>query len=157
MLKIRLRRSGKKNHAQYRIVVAEHTAPIQGKFIDLLGSYDPHTKVVNVKKELVLDWVNKGAKPSNTVAKLLESQKITHKHIVYKSKTKKTKRGEPEEETTPPAKAEGKAEEPAKEEAVVEPVATEEKPGEVTNEAVKETVAKPTETPVEEPVSDKTE
>jgi small subunit ribosomal protein S16 len=101
MLKIRLRRSGKKNHAQYRIVVAEHTAPIQGKFIHLLGSYDPHTKVVNIKSEQVLEWINKGAKPTNTVAKLLNSQKIKHPNIVYIKKTKKSSKNQEEQTTTP--------------------------------------------------------
>jgi small subunit ribosomal protein S16 len=126
MLKIRLRRSGKKNHAQYRIVVAEHTAPIQGKFIDLVGSYDPHTKVVNVKKDLVLEWVNKGALPSNTVAKLLNSVKITHPNIVYIKKTKKASKQEPTEETPAPAKA--TEEEPLVTETEAETSQTEEAP-----------------------------
>ncbi len=127
MLKIRLRRSGKKNHAQYRIVVAEHTAPIQGKFIDLLGSYDPHTKVVNVKKDLVLEWVNKGAKPSNTVAKLLNNAKITHDNIVYIKKTKKTSKQEPQEEVAQPEKTDAPAAEDKAEDQTEQPAVEEEK------------------------------
>ena len=75
MLKIRLTRVGKKNQPHYRIVVCEHTAPIKGKFIEILGSYDPHggkEKGLVVKKERVDYWVGNGAQMSDTVASLMK-------------------------------------------------------------------------------------
>jgi small subunit ribosomal protein S16 len=92
MLKIRLTRTGKKKKPTYRIVVAEHQNPIQGKFTEIVGHYDPFTKKVVLNKEKVLSWMNKGAKPSNTVAKLFKKEGIEHKSIViktFKSKSKK--------------------------------------------------------------------
>ncbi len=96
MLRIRLRRSGKKNQAQYRIVVAEHTSPIQGKFIDRLGSYNPHSKDLVLDKEKTLDWVNKGALPSNSVARLMISAKMTHPNVRVKISPKKAPKKEAE-------------------------------------------------------------
>lgn len=84
MLRIRLRRVGNKNNAQYRMVVTEHTSPIKGKFIDWVGSYNPYNKAITLKKERLLEWMNKGAKPSNTVAKLMKKNKIDHPSIVVK-------------------------------------------------------------------------
>lgn len=82
MLKIRLRRSGRKHEPSYRIVVAEETSPIQGKFIAQLGHYNPKSKALVLNKDEATDWMNKGAKPSNTVAKLMEKEKMKHKSIV---------------------------------------------------------------------------
>jgi len=63
VLRIRLQRSGRKNRPNYRIVVAEHTAPIKGRTIDLLGSFDPLIEklglVVDTAK--VEEWIKKGA------------------------------------------------------------------------------------------------
>lgn len=84
MLKIRLTRTGKKKQPAYRIVIAEHTAPIQGKFIEIIGHYNPFTKKVVLNKEKALDWMNKGAKPSNTMAKILQKEGLKHKSIVIK-------------------------------------------------------------------------
>lgn len=82
MLKIRLSRTGKKHQPRYRVVVAEHTAPVQGKFVDLLGHYNPHTKelVLNDSANLI-SWLDRGAQPSNRVAKILTAQGIKHKLI----------------------------------------------------------------------------
>ena len=74
MLRIRLTRIGKKNKPYYRVVVCEHTKPIKGKFIEILGSYDPHQKGregLVVKKERVDYWVKNGAQMSETVASLI--------------------------------------------------------------------------------------
>lgn len=83
MLKIRLRRVGRKNEPHYQIVVTPHTNPVKSNFHAKLGWFDPKTKQVKVDKEAVLDWLNKGAQPSNRVAKLLVEQKITHKAIKF--------------------------------------------------------------------------
>lgn len=98
MLTIRLRRAGKKNYATYRIVVAQSTAPIQGKFMQRLGHYNPHTKEIVLDKDQLLSWIDKGAQPSNTVAKLMEREKITHKRVSVHVKPKRAPRGEKKEE-----------------------------------------------------------
>lgn len=71
MLRIRLSRGGKKNNAQFRITVADgHRAP-SGKFIEILGHYNPHTKEKVFKQERIEHWISKGAQPSATVHNLL--------------------------------------------------------------------------------------
>lgn len=74
MLKLRLQRRGKKNYATYRVVVADQHAPIQGKFIDDLGFYNPHTKAFSVAGDQVEKWLGQGVQPSATVHNLL----VTH-------------------------------------------------------------------------------
>ncbi len=81
MLRIRLRRTGKKHQPHYRLVVAEHTAPVSGKFVDVVGHYNPRTKELVVKEEQVVTWLDKGAQPSNTVARLLTKQGVKHKLV----------------------------------------------------------------------------
>jgi small subunit ribosomal protein S16 len=82
MLRIRLRRTGRRNRPTYRIVVAEHTAPLSGKVVEQLGHYDPRTKVTGVTLDRVTYWLSVGARPSNRVAKLLVSQGVTHPHVI---------------------------------------------------------------------------
>ncbi len=82
MLVVRLKRIGKKNKPTYRVVVAEHSFAVNGSYVADLGFYNPHGKQFSIDKEGVINWLNKGAKPSNTVARLLEKDKIKHKSIV---------------------------------------------------------------------------
>jgi len=76
MLKIRLQRIGKKNAPSYRVVLAEHTAPPQGKFLEILGFYNPRKKEKSFRKERIEHWLSKGAQPSPTVFNLLVDEKI---------------------------------------------------------------------------------
>jgi small subunit ribosomal protein S16 len=71
-VKIRLTRIGSKKQPFYRIVVADSRSPRDGKFIEKIGTYDPKTdpSTITVDKERAVDWIKKGAKPSNTVQKL---------------------------------------------------------------------------------------
>ena len=75
MVKIRLKRFGRKNHAFWRINAVDHRSPRAGKVIEELGFYDPISpdtaKQVVVNKERVDFWINKGAQPSDTVKQLL--------------------------------------------------------------------------------------
>lgn len=82
MLRIRFRRAGRAHDPFYRIVVAEETMPIQGKYVAQIGHYNPKTKALVLDKEEALGWMNKGAKPSNTVSKLMKKEKISHNSIV---------------------------------------------------------------------------
>ena len=73
-VKIRLTRIGSKKQPYYRIVVADSRSPRDGKFIEKIGTYDPKTdpSTVVLDKDKAIDWIKKGAKPSNTVQKLFD-------------------------------------------------------------------------------------
>jgi small subunit ribosomal protein S16 len=71
MLKIRLQRVGRRNHAEFRVVVSEHTRTTTStKYVALLGSYSPHTNTVALNDEKVRYWLSSGAQPSGTVHNL---------------------------------------------------------------------------------------
>lgn len=75
MVKIRLMRLGSKKRPFYRIVAADSRAPRDGKFLEILGYYDPRKKphVLEVKTERVQNWIDKGAQTTNRVEKLISS------------------------------------------------------------------------------------
>ncbi|WOV85254.1 30S ribosomal protein S16 [Sporosarcina jeotgali] len=88
-VKIRLKRMGAKKSPFYRIVVADSRAPRDGRQIETVGTYNPLTKPAEVKidEAKVLDWMQKGAKPSDTVRNLFSEQGIMEKfHNVKLSK-----------------------------------------------------------------------
>ncbi len=72
-VKIRLRRVGRKKSPMYRIVVADSKSPRDGKFIEIVGQYQPRTgdKALNLNSERVNYWLNVGAQPTDTVRSLL--------------------------------------------------------------------------------------
>lgn len=76
MLKIRLTRTGKRNQPYFRIVVAEASRPIKGRFIEILGHLNPRTKEIKLKKDRIKHWLSKGAQPSPTVHNKLVDAKI---------------------------------------------------------------------------------
>lgn len=71
MLVIRLARTGRKKSASYRVVAAEKTRAATGKFVEVLGHYNPHTKELVLDKERISTRVSQGAQPSNTVLRLM--------------------------------------------------------------------------------------
>jgi small subunit ribosomal protein S16 len=73
MVRIRLRRTGAKKQASYRIVVADQRSPRDGKFIEILGWYNPRTNPPSfeINKERASYWLSQGAQPSEAVARLL--------------------------------------------------------------------------------------
>ena len=77
-VKLRLLRMGAKKAPFYRIVAADSRAPRDGRFIELLGTYDPRTNPakVTIKEEEVLKWLNNGAQPSDTVKNLLSKEEL---------------------------------------------------------------------------------
>ncbi|MFH0912361.1 MAG: 30S ribosomal protein S16 [Patescibacteria group bacterium] len=79
MLVIRLSRKGRRNFPMYRITVAENSMPTDGKFVEVVGSYSPTAadQPLVVQKDRVEYWISKGAKPTNTVSKLLNKQGFT--------------------------------------------------------------------------------
>ncbi len=75
MLVIRLVRLGRRNLAHYRLVVSEKRSKLRGRVVDLLGSFNPHTKAFSgVAKEKVEAWVKQGAQVSNSAARLLNKE-----------------------------------------------------------------------------------
>jgi small subunit ribosomal protein S16 len=78
MVRIRLRRMGAKKQPTYRFVVADARAPRDGRFIEILGHYNPRTepRTVEVDEEKVKAWLAKGAQPSETVRRLLAERGI---------------------------------------------------------------------------------
>ena len=79
MLAIRLARIGKKKKPFYRVVVIEKTRPRNGRFVEIVGTYDPLKKPAEVKlnAERVKYWLGCGAQPSETVRSFLRNQKIS--------------------------------------------------------------------------------
>ena len=75
MLRIRLRRVGAKKQPSYRIVIAEKTAPRDGKFVEVVGFYNPRTEpeTVTIKEERVMHWLSVGAQPSDAVARIFKT------------------------------------------------------------------------------------
>ena len=74
---IRLRREGSKNRPYYRVVVADSRSPRDGKFVEILGTYDPKQTGQNssFSLERAEYWISKGAQPSDTVRSLIKKQK----------------------------------------------------------------------------------
>lgn len=86
-VKIRLNRMGAKKNPFYRIVVADSRAPRDGRFIEVLGNYDPsqNPAVVNIDEEKVLDWMGKGAQPTDTVKNLFSKKGLMAKFAEAKN------------------------------------------------------------------------
>lgn len=78
MLCIRLSRYGKKKNPYYRVVVTDKRRPRNGRFVEVVGSYDPLKKPAEIKlnAERIKYWIGCGAQPSDTVRSFLRSQKI---------------------------------------------------------------------------------
>lgn len=142
MLVIRLQRRGRKGLAIYRVVVQDkRTHPSKEKLVARLGSYNPHTKELNIDKEEAQKFVDNGAQPSDRVIALLEKTGVKLpawvKKVEVKTKTlrnpEKLRKNQPKEEVVEtPAEAEEAPEETKEEvteetqEVVTEPETTEE-------------------------------
>jgi small subunit ribosomal protein S16 len=145
---IRFLRTGKKNQAFFRVVVTDKRNPAKaGRFLEILGFYNPLTKEKSLKEDRIKYWISKGAQTSDTVHNLLiregviEGKKIPKHRPSKKKEEEKTE--EKKEEPASEVKPEEKKEEPASE------VKSEEKKEEVKPEEVKEEAK--AEEPVKEP------
>lgn len=78
MLSIRLARTGKKKKPSYRVVVIDKRRPRNGRFVEVVGTYDPLKKPAEIKLdgERIQYWLGRGAQPSDTVRSFLRNQKI---------------------------------------------------------------------------------
>ncbi len=126
MVRIRLRRVGKRKQPVYRVVVADSHSPRDGRFIEIIGQYKPLTNPseITIDTEKALDWLRKGARPSESVTALLKrtgiwstfvadkgpAPKKVKKHKVAVQATKVDATEEPTEEPIPASTAEAKPE-----------------------------------------------
>lgn len=92
MLKVRLRRVGKRNQPSYRVVITEHTRKPQGAYIEAVGAYNPRAREFSVKEDRVIHWLDQGAQPSERVAKLLISAGVAHRLLALPDYDRKPKR-----------------------------------------------------------------
>lgn len=86
MVKIRLKRMGAKKRPFYRLVAADARSPRDGRFIETIGTYNPLTGETNVKEEVALSWLSKGAKPTDTARNILSKSGIMKKFSELKTK-----------------------------------------------------------------------
>jgi len=134
MVRIRLRKIGSKGRAVYKIVVADQRKAQSGKYLEEVGTYNPHTQpaTVNIIEDRVSDWITKGAKPSESVLKLFHIIGFDNNGKIKPLElTKKRKKKSAEKSVAAPAAPvaeESKEETPVAEEAKEEtPVAEESK------------------------------
>ncbi len=87
MVRIRLRRMGGKKKPYYRVVAADARSPRDGRFIETLGRYDPRAEpsLIELDEEKILDWLRKGAQPTDQVRRLMEIKGIWQKFLEEKS------------------------------------------------------------------------
>ena len=83
MVKIRLRRDGAKKAPYYTMVVADSRYPMDGRFIEKVGTYNPMTenKELNLDADKIKEWIKKGAKPTDTAKSLIEKAGIDLKEV----------------------------------------------------------------------------
>lgn len=149
MLVIRMQRTGRKGHAQFRVVVQDsRRTPTSGRIVAAIGSFNPHTKEAVLDKEKASFYLEHGAQPSERVARLLKQEGVKLPSWVKLSAEKqRTVRNAEKRRSTTPAEPEAPAEEvveeaaPAVEETPAEAPAAEE----VTAEAPAETSEEPAE------------
>jgi len=92
MLTIRLSRVGKKNKPLYRVIISEKHKDVYGDSLEILGSYNPHTKELKINAEKTKYWLSKGAGMSDTVNNLLVEKKIIEGKKLKASKARTPKK-----------------------------------------------------------------
>ena len=118
MLVIRMQRTGRKGHAQFRVVVQDsRRTPTSGRVVAALGSYNPHTKESTLDKEKIGFYLEHGAQPSDRVARLLQAEGFKlPTWVKLEAKKQRTIRNADKLRKNRPAEPEAPAEEPAAEE-----------------------------------------
>jgi small subunit ribosomal protein S16 len=130
MLVIRMQRTGRKGHAQFRVVVQDsRRTPTSGKIVAQLGTYDPHSKNINLNKERAAQYLSNGAQPSPRVIGLLKTEGVALPAWVKDASAKagkirnpeKLRRNQPKEEAPVETPAAPETEVPAEAEAEAAP------------------------------------
>jgi len=90
MVRIRLRRTGLRNQPSYRIVAAEKESPRDGKFLEILGTYNPRTDpfTIKVEEDRVFHWMTNGAQPSESVMQIFKSIGLLDRYEKFKDGAK---------------------------------------------------------------------
>jgi small subunit ribosomal protein S16 len=162
MLRIRLRRVGKKGHPSYRIVVADSRAPRDGAYVEWIGNYDPMAEppAVTIKADRAQAWLSQGAQPSDAVARILDWNGILTRTPTQRNVGSKTAEEAPAEAAPAPAPAPAAAAPAPEPEAEETPAVAEDTSEETVAEVVAEDVAEEvvaeeaSEEPAEEAASD---
>jgi small subunit ribosomal protein S16 len=107
VLKIRLRRTGARKRPSYRVVVAEATAPRDGRYIEIIGTYDPLTDPATIKLngDRAKHWLSVGAQPTDRVVKLLAREGLVEAPVYAKPAGTETAGAEAEAAPAAAAKA----------------------------------------------------
>jgi len=133
-VRIRLARAGAKKKPFYRVVVTDSRSPRDGRFIEIVGRYNPRTNpsTIEIDVDRINEWISKGASPSETVAKLLEIAQAPDTAVPETTKDKKISKKAQEK-----AASEAKAKEapvPVEAEPEEAPVEADESPEEASKE-----------------------
>ncbi len=82
MVRIRLRRTGLKGQPSYRIVIADKESPRDGRFLEIVGFYNPRTQpgTLEIKEDRIYEWMNNGALPTDSVAQLFRTSGTTERY-----------------------------------------------------------------------------
>lgn len=113
MVRIRLRRVGKRKQPVYRVVVADSHSPRDGRFIEIIGQYKPlsNPSEITIDTDKALDWLRKGARPSESVTALLKRTGIWGTFVADKGPAKKPVKKHKAAASPPKAEEEPKVEE----------------------------------------------
>ena len=86
MVRIRLRRTGSRGQPSYRIVVADKESPRDGRFLEIVGFYNPRTEpgTLEIKEDRIYEWMNKGALPTESVAQLFKTSGTSERYARLK-------------------------------------------------------------------------
>jgi len=87
MVRIRLRRTGLKGQPSYRLVIADKESPRDGRFLEIVGFYNPRTQpgTLIIKEDRVYEWMNKGAQPTESVAQLFRTAGTDERYKRFKA------------------------------------------------------------------------
>jgi small subunit ribosomal protein S16 len=87
MVRIRLRRVGLTHQPSYRIMAADKEAPRDGRFLEILGFYNPRTQpaTIEIKEDRLFEWMSKGAQPSESMVKVLNSVGALERYKRFKA------------------------------------------------------------------------
>jgi small subunit ribosomal protein S16 len=87
MVRIRLRRVGGHNQASFRIVATEKESPVKGRFIEVLGSYNPRTEpaTIGLQEDRIYHWISKGAQPSDSVMQIFRQAGLDARYERFKA------------------------------------------------------------------------
>jgi small subunit ribosomal protein S16 len=86
MVKIRLRRMGSKGQPSYRIIAADKESPRDGRFLEILGSYNPRTvpAAIEMQEDRIYQWMSQGAQPSESVVQLFRTTGLLERYARFK-------------------------------------------------------------------------